>query len=795
MSTNDKKHSKEHNFSGEQLRFIARKAISKYNLALVRGELIRRRDATEYKLLGFEKDKPYFEEDTTKDFSNIPVVQLTKKTEGNYDGIGKQIEKSWNKVKGSFKNNFDFNTDTDTLRKLRKYHSFLLNADDKEGEASKSSDLICPAICYALGEYIENDEITLNSENKKKLLSNLKTLLKKTFEDFPEDENIHQIIGLSSYSIIIIGDETQGTSKYDEIKQQFKGLEGQVDTQFINISTEYSKQWIRDTLMNNANSKNNNIIGLYLLVTNSFLGMSFKVGDDVNRLSEYIIEWSRVNEQIPIAYVNLSTSKSDCKKQLGELGEPVEVQKGSKGTGIINVFAKAIDRYKKKDEEYRLILKDNENLKNESNEIKNNINNLEKKLDSKSKEYDSITEDKKLNDNADKQAKKNKKVIYLFLSAIVFSLFFFFVKSYDPYFVKPHYIIKLENIDEPYYLEIDTTQNFLYVSNNNREKKDNTHTYFYRLHLDDLKKRVRINSQKTSFDFKFIDNVVLFTSNNSGTLEIGKITTDSPDKTDFTTIRTINSNSDSIEYSDAIAISPNKKNIVVTNWTSNDILIITDFNSENPSKFNNRILPINRLRSSGATFVNDSICIISLHENVSQKLLAVDINRDTVYEIKWGTVNHHALDDVKFTGKHIVTCSKKEIYRLKTDDLMKEIYGQNKSGAKPDYNGRIKHNGSTTHISLSTNKIGNKYAVLSHESHNYATIVDVDGSFGTKDIKFLKGDDPIDCSGITVDWRDMSAPVAFIPNSHEKGSKKIYCIKLPDPRKLKYDTPKNKTSK
>ncbi len=99
MNTNDKKHSEEHSFSAEQCRFIARKAISKYNLALVEGELIHRRNPTKYKLLGFEKDKPYFEKDTTKDYSNITIAELNKQTDSNYRGIGVQIEKSWNKLK------------------------------------------------------------------------------------------------------------------------------------------------------------------------------------------------------------------------------------------------------------------------------------------------------------------------------------------------------------------------------------------------------------------------------------------------------------------------------------------------------------------------------------------------------------------------------------------------------------------------------------------------------------------------------------------------------------------------
>jgi len=741
-------------FSNEQLRFIARKAISKYNLAIVEGK-IGIRDGTKYKLFGFEKDKPYFEEDTTKDFSNIPIIQL-KETGNIYDGIANEIHGNWVALKGEFEYSIQLESEPDAQIK---YYNFLLHAIKPEHK-TKSADIISAAICYVLVDYIKKDEITLKS-TQGKLLINLKILLKKTFTGFPNDVELeNKPLEIPKYNIIVIGDK-QSKENYKQIASELEKSDkgNSIRPRHWNISNpQIPGEFYLEKL---GRTKDEKLIGVLIYLTNEVGEKIIKrENESGEKLLDIILEWSRSDEYriVPITYVKVGKVRKEYLDKLKELGEPSEDD-----LGILRLFIKAIQRYKEKDEEYKLIL--NENI-----ELKDTIGNKEK------------------------SNQRLKKIASLLLVVTLASILLFFIKSYDPYLIKP-YVIDLNDECEPYYLEIDTTQNFLYVSNNNQENKNNTYTYFYRFHLDDLKNRVRVNSQKTSFDFKFIDNVVLFTSNESGTLEIGEITTDDDtDKADFVQKKSINSNSDSIKYSDAIAISPNKKNIVVTNWTSNDILIITDFNSKNPSEFDHKILSINRLRSSGAAFVNDSICIISLHENVSQKLLAVDIARDTVYEIKWGTVSHHALDDVKFTGEHIITCSKKEIYRLKIDDLMTEIYGQNKQGAKPDYNGRIKHDGSTTHISISTNQ-GDKYAVLSHESHNYVTIVDVDGSFGTKKIKFSKGDDPIDCSGIVVDWRDMSAPVAFIPNSHENGSKKIYSIKLPDPRKLKYDTPEKKTSK
>ncbi len=698
---------------------------------------------------------------------------------------------------------------------LQKYRLFLRTAI--ESKVSKSQDMIGAAICYVLGEDIKNDEATLKSTNKKEFLSNLKILLKETFEEFPEDENIRQIIGLSSYSIIIIGDEAQGTSKYDEIKQQFKGLEGQIDTQFINISTEYSKQWIRVTLMDGTNSKNSNIIGLYLLVTNSFLGLSFKVAGDVKRLSEYIIQWSRVNEQIPIAYVDLSTRKNACQKQLGELGEPIEVQENSKGTGVINVFAKAIDRYKRVD----LKLKETEsavsNLEKQLDESKETIesqnqqiSNFEKsaneykQIDSKLKETvekvsdltEKCDESKKVIEAKNKQissliSDKQYRNILLFIAFLLFGALAYPTHKYYSLTKDdetPFRIISYSRKHiEPFYVKLSPNREYLFISNKAREPEGGQE--FFRIKVEDIKSHSKLNldleyetmsynlhAPSNAFGFLSPDTLIIST-NYKNTIKILKLDTNLSNLDQIGKDYRFSQTDASL---DEIAVWSNKL-FVVTTWQNNNILVFRRTNS-NP-EFNIDTFVVkdedekDLLSPSGVSFLTENLIVACFNSEKEEKktLLIIDIEKEKTVKSLLPIKELNDVDVIKRKqgeGWYALTCSEwaSKVYQVDISSESDILDTAKTLVLEPLSIG----DGSPTHISYSPD---GKYAIVARQNHKRFDLIytekmnslDIERSYNFQ----RSVSDLYKCEGLEVDWYKG---IVFIPNLNSGG--KVYCFEL-----------------
>lgn len=709
-------------FSDEQLYFVSRKAVALYNNALLKGETLNGGTMTKhFKLLSFDADeqhnfKPYLGHDDKLDSKDFEVASLHVETTENCKGIGHEVSQCW---RNNYKANIKVKSE---VHRGQKYWAFLIHGLDNnetyEKKIRRSDDIGILFLCYILKDKINTDDENLkNINSKEKLLRYLKQKVTRKFDDFPgANPNATKI---AKYDIIVIGDDSSEKS-YRDIKSNLDNWGEFVKPQWWNVSHDDNDKYLSVFIENKIEKS----LGIIIYATNKVGEKHFNIEGKKSSLLDIIINWTGENENttIPVIYLADDKLESEYKDKLRVIGEPSD-----KESGVLSLLIKSIQRYEKKDDEYNRF---------------------------------------------------RRKALWVIPLALVSLFVFAFLvfKNTSSNTVTPNeknIRVELRKIElnhgvEPAYLDIDPDNKFLYISNSSKSSKHE----FYRCVLGEESSwdNTPITSETASFDFEFIDDFVLVSTDRSGTLQIGI-----PEAGRFKvekTYSTVDKNEEG--YADAIAVSPDKKSVVVTNWLSSSVFVISNFKYKKEDNVitisaDTNYISLNiekedfqsKLNPSGVSFINNSTCVISLHtsrDDVKQiRYLDINTKNVTAHDKIQGKNNSKVRNfkDIKVAGRYALGCSDNHIYGIYIND-------------KKNYKVTSVY-GSPTEIKVSDN---DKYALISHESHAMVTLIDIEKFMTKKPTSGMRhfvfgGDVPFATEGLEVNWNEMTVYVPNITAPHQ----------------------------
>ena len=306
-----------HVFNSNQLNFIIAKALEKYDaIPLPEGHSLN-------------------EEQYQSFLENKKIKLLGKGTRGLCQAISGDIEDAVKRNRNILGRDFLASWDRDNYDVEQNLRRFF------ERKTRHPNKPIIATIIYLLASK-GSDLLESANNNEEKTLVKLKAELLTQYKDFPKEGSSQIEITIGRYRIFIFGDKTV-KDEYDQIESQFNLWKGQVEPIFINTSDDSSKIYIEQL---HRKEPFNGVIGIFILATDTFLSRRYKLEGENTLLSTLICNWAETYTEIPITYLCYSKQVKVCTEQLSGLGDPVIIPKGVKGTGVISIFIKAIERFK-----------------------------------------------------------------------------------------------------------------------------------------------------------------------------------------------------------------------------------------------------------------------------------------------------------------------------------------------------------------------------------------------------------------------------------------------------------------
>lgn len=799
-------------FNTEEKRFIRRKAIEKFNQAIELEEI----QAT-YLYFGDDVLIPGTNSIPTKEDKKIAqtnetLLEIFKITKTNLEKINKRTY-------GIF--NTDKNLYTPDNSKFKNFINFLGFKKDKPITGFKEP--IYQLLIFILKEELgglQPNEINPLSSNVQACLANLRSILSTTYHDFPGNRKI-----FSKYKILIIGTDLDNKKISNDIKNQLNPLKKDIAPKFVDAD-KFIDEYCRK-------KSSENIIGAFLIVTDDLLNKQYGFSEGKEgSFRDFLYEWASIekNEAIPITYICRTHEKETCSSFFSEIGEPVEVIPGTNGSVILNVFLKAIERYRDQQEKliistqkvkslevdrqnlrketlnYKEILanklieknnleNENEKLKTEKNNLENNLKSINEETGELKKQNNSFIQEKnnlKVNLEGIKEERniseeKRKRLISLLiicLSLLAGLLGYFNYWKLNKEVEKPILVRVIEGVGIPFYLKISSDNNYLYISN--KTFTDSSNSFFKRINLKNVNEDNKINTTFTTVDFAFVEDYILTNNQDKPTIYYGKI-----DKNGFIDDVQVPKNDTLIKGTsgDAISLNPTKKKGVATFFNSNTFLAFSINNKNGSIKIKeDTIIKISNFSSfanpSGVSYINKDtfvICLNSFEDN-KPKVLFYDENFNKIDE---GLENARTLTDIKCIPKlkYCIACSpdKGQVYLLQTSSIgiknkTKKLVGNPFSFSQ----------GSPIDLDIAPN---GKYAVVGHRNFKKFDVIEIPHKTNSisklelvetysfdNSVDIQKGN--LQSEGIAVDWIEGHVFVAGYDDDTNSG--KVYCFHVPE---------------